>query len=156
LSLSVALALPAFAQVPTPQRDPYAPLDKTEWTALSDDYRGLADCEDRYMNTAGINGEELGRRLARQGKIAEIRGIALKLLDPESPWRKSLDPSYPADPDVATKALMALMMDANQDGRTPVEALARSGYARYYTSLATEGQCKASDRYVGLLKKSVG
>jgi hypothetical protein len=148
------LALPAFAQSSAP--DQYAPLDNNEWQQLSDDYRQLADCEDRYMTGAGINGDKLGQRLAKLGKVAEIRDTAIRLLDAQSPWRKSLVTSYPADPDVATKALMALMMDGNQADRTRTEALTRTGYARYYTSLATDGQCKASDRFVTLLKKSAG
>jgi hypothetical protein len=134
--------------------DPYAPLDQARWTQMLAGYRQLADCEDRYMTAAGLNGLELGKRLAALGKTGEVKEQTLKLIDPESPWRKSLTAEGAKDADVVAQALMALMMDGNQDGRTRMQTMTRIGYARYYTALATQDTCKPDPQFVELLKQS--
>jgi hypothetical protein len=151
---ALALTGAVHAQEAAAPADQYAPLDQAQWTTMLAGYRQLADCEDRYMTGAGLNGVELGKRLAALGKAGEIREQTLKLLDPDSPWRKSLSADGAKDADIAAQSLMALMMDGNQDGRTRMQTMTRIGYARYYTALATQDTCKPDPGFVELLKKS--
>ncbi|TCV97336.1 hypothetical protein EC912_101336 [Luteibacter rhizovicinus] len=153
LVLGVAALLSAQAFAAPPARDPYAPLTSEEWKLLMAEYRQVAACEDGYMSKQNINGGELGRRLVKDGKGAEVKTKALALLDPESPWRKSLGGNGTDAANETTQALMALMMDANQDGRTRTETAVRVGYARYFTAMATQGACTTTPRYLELLEK---
>ncbi|MBB3226908.1 hypothetical protein FHW69_001509 [Luteibacter sp. Sphag1AF] len=152
LACIVAFSAPVLAD-PPPARSPYAPLTSEEWKLLMADYRQVAACEDGYMSKQNINGGEVGRRLADSGKAAEVREKALALLDAESPWRKSLTQSGGDAANQTTQALMALMMDANQDGRTRTETAVRAGYARYFTAMATQGTCTTPPGFIELLEK---
>jgi hypothetical protein len=136
-----------------PATGPYAPLTETEWRELFQAYRWLAQCEDHYMHSAGLEHGDVARRLVAMGKADALRADALRLLDPQSPlqaaWRQPAD----ADGQAARvdQTLAALMADAPERlGR----ALARKATARYYVAAIAGDVCRPDPRYRELMIKA--
>jgi hypothetical protein len=134
----------------------YAPLDELEWRELFEDYRVLAQCEDRYMNSAGLNSTAVGQRLALMGKAGALRADALRLLDPRSPlrarWRQPEAGQADVQAALARDTLSALMADAPDAGLG--RELARKATARYYVALVTGRVCNPGSRYQALMHKA--
>lgn len=135
----------------------YAPLSESEWRDLFDRYQQLAQCEDRYMNSAGLNSADVAQRLVLMNKAGALRADALRLLDAKSPLHAQWTAAAATQPDqqvvLINQTLMALMGDADPQtglGRT----LARKAVARSYVSLVTGKVCPVDPKYQVLMRKA--
>lgn len=146
---------PAAPPVAAPGR--YAPLDEAEWRELFADYEQLAQCEDRYMNSAGLNSRAVAERLVVMNRAGALRVDAMRLLDRDAPVRRQWSASDAGKPEVQVglveQTLMALM---RQDGRQTSlgRTLARKAVARYHVAEVTGTVCPVGARYQTLMHKA--
>jgi hypothetical protein len=135
----------------------YAPLNEREWRDLFGKYQQLAQCEDRYMNSAGLNSAGVAQRLVLMNKAGALRADALRLLDANSPlraqWTAATATQAEQQSVLINQTLMVLMGDAGPQtglGRT----LARKAVARFYVSLVTGTVCPVDSKYQVLMRKA--
>ncbi|WP_049621451.1 hypothetical protein [Frateuria defendens] len=159
-----AAASTAAPITPAPANE-YAPYSQAEWRELYDAYQTLAQCEDRYMNSASLNSLGVGQRLVLLGKAGALRADALRLLDAASPLREQWTQPSAAQADrqakLAADTLLSLMTAQlpesaeNNASASLGRALSSKAVARYYVAQVTGGICQADQRYQNLMRKPV-
>jgi hypothetical protein len=135
----------------------YAPLSESEWRELFGKYQQLAQCEDRYMNSAGLNSADVAQRLVLMNKAGALRADALRLLAADAPLRAQWTAANASRTEqqvvLINQTLMLLMGDGDAHdglGRT----LARKAVARFYVSLVTGTVCRVDSTYQVLMRKA--
>lgn len=130
----------------------YAPFTHDEWQRLMAAYGPLAQCTDRYMASAGINGQLLGVNLVQLQKDAQVIGEARRLLGDALPMLPAQAP-LEAKAELASKAVWLLMQDS--PGLPWGQMLARKALARYDLALVAGPACPLDSGYHSLLTKAL-
>lgn len=130
----------------------YAPFSHDEWQQLMATYGPLAQCTDRYMVSAGINGQLLGVNLVQLHKDAQVIAEARQLLGDSLPMLPAQAP-LDARAELASKAVWLLMQD--RPGLSWGQMLARKALARYDLALVAGPACPLDSGYHSLLTKAL-
>ncbi|MET0330111.1 MAG: hypothetical protein ABW154_01660 [Dyella sp.] len=132
-------------------------MSESEWRDLFGKYQQLAQCEDRYMNSAGLNSEDVAQRLVLMNTAGALRADALRLLAADSPlraqWTAATAVQASQQAVLINQTLTVLMGDDGTQaslGRT----LARKAVARFYVSLITGPVCRVDPTYQVLMRKA--
>jgi hypothetical protein len=134
----------------------YSPYTEQEWHVMYANYRALSECEDNYMDRAGLAPIAVARRLIAAGEAKPLSVDAVDFLDagsnlPER-WTRFDTAGSAQQERLVADTLMALMVKPSGDVGLGRE-LARKAVARYYVAKATQGVCTAPADYPVLMRK---